>query len=290
MAQRKNPLKTNVMSSSNPSSTAAFVTFNPENPAEAANAIENSQALDFYQAVSSGRSRDAFEDVSTNISVRNEFTRQDYDAYRSSEASPAKSKAIMLACDNSYKKVGIVRNVIDLMSDFGSQGVRLVHENKKIQRFAQRWFTHRIDGEKVTERFLNYLYRIGTVIAQRQMCKITLSEARRLSIANEYLEPTHTPKKDLKPRKRVIPCAYSFLNPLSLEVAGGELSQFAGEQAFGLKITGSLITFGIPLRVVNTPIVTRMKIKVTMKKVGVHAIVKEIFIMETLTTGQGQTL
>lgn len=242
MAQRKNPLKTNVMSSSNPSSTAAFVTFNPENPTEAANAIENSQALNFYQAVSSGRSRDAFEDVSTNISVRNEFTRQDYDAYRSSEASPAKSKAIMLACDSSYKKVGIVRNVIDLMSDFGSQGVKLVHENKKIQRFAQRWFTHRVDGEKVTERFLNYLYRIGTVVAQRQMCKITLSEARRLSIANEYLEPTHTPKKDLKPRKRVIPCAYSFLNPLSLEVAGGELSQFAGEQAFGLKITGSLRT------------------------------------------------
>ena len=146
MAQRKTPLKTNLLSSSNSSSTAAFVTFDPQKPEEAANAIENSQALNYYQAVAYGTSRDRFEDISTNISVRNEFTRDDYDAYRAAEARPTKSKAIMSSCDRSYKKVGIVRNVIDLMSDFGSQGVRLVHDNKKIQRFAQRWFTHKVDG------------------------------------------------------------------------------------------------------------------------------------------------
>tara|TARA_Y100001963_G_scaffold44919_1_gene63147 strand:+ start:9930 stop:12128 length:2199 start_codon:yes stop_codon:yes gene_type:complete len=242
MAQRKTPLKTNLLSSSNSSSTAAFVTFDPQKPEEAANAIENSQALNYYQAVAYGTSRDRFEDISTNISVRNEFTRDDYDAYRAAEARPTKSKAIMSSCDRSYKKVGIVRNVIDLMSDFGSQGVRLVHDNKKIQRFAQRWFTHKVDGEKTTERFLNYLYRIGTVVCQRQMCKISMKEERALSIASnvEYLEPTHEPKLEPKVRKRVIPCGYSFLNPMTLEVAGGELAQFAGEQAFGLKITGAL--------------------------------------------------
>tara|TARA_E500000331_G_scaffold324950_1_gene341700 strand:+ start:9515 stop:11713 length:2199 start_codon:yes stop_codon:yes gene_type:complete len=244
MAQRKDPLKTNVLSSNNSSNTAAFVTFDPQKPEEAANAIENSKALNYYQAVAYGTSRDRFEDVSTNISVRNEFSRNDYDAYRASEARPIKSKAIMSSCDRSYKKVGIVRNVIDLMSDFGSQGVRLVHDNKKIQRFSQRWFTHKVDGEKTTERFLNYLYRIGTVVCQRQMCKISMKEERALSIASnsDYLEPTHEPKVGLKVRKRVIPCGYSFLNPMTLEVAGGELAQFAGEQAFGLKITGGLRT------------------------------------------------
>ena len=54
-----------------------------------------------------------------------------------------------------------------------------------------------------------------------------------------------------------------------------------------LKITECLITFG---EVIVPTIVTRMKIKVTKKKVGVHATVEEIFIMETLPTGQGQTL
>jgi len=242
MAQRKDPIKTNKISESNLSSGAAFITFNPDNPEEAANAIKNSNALNQYQAVAYGGSRDQYADVSTNISVRNEFSRSDYDAYRSSEASPAETKVIMSSCNRAYKKVGIVRNVIDLMSDFGSQGVKLVHENKKIQRFAQRWFTHKVSGESTTERFLNYLYRLGTVVAQRQMCKIPLSEERRLSLAGEsiILEPTHESNPEIKTKKRVIPCGYSFLNPMSLESAGGELAQFAGKQVFGLKITSSL--------------------------------------------------
>jgi len=241
MAQRKNPLKTNVMSQGQ---GAAFVTFNPEHPEEAANAIKESKALNYYQAVAYGSSRDRFEDIGNNISVRNEFTREDYDSYRSSEARPIKSKAIMSACDRSYKKVGIVRNVIDLMSDFGSQGIKLVHENKRTQRFCEKWFNTKVNGPQVTERFLNYLYRIGTVVSQRQMCKISMSEERMLAIAGNdiLLDETHKTKPKLKTKKRVIPCGYTFLNPLTLEVAGGELAQFAGEYAYGLKITGSLKT------------------------------------------------
>ena len=245
MAQRKreDPIKTNLITNGN-SATSAFVTFNPDNPEEAANAIQNSNALGQYQAVAYGigdGGRTRYEDISTNISVRNSFTRNDYETYRSAEARPTKQKAIIFACDKAYKKVGIVRNVIDLMSDFGSQGVKVVHENKRTQKFAQRWFSHKINGEQVTERFLNYLYRLGTVVTQRHMCKISMSEQRRLSIAQDnILEPTHEPTKELKPRKKVIPSGYTFLNPMTLEVAGGELAQFAGDVSFGLKITGSL--------------------------------------------------
>ena len=247
MVQRKKPLKTNVIGSS---PNIAFVTFDPEKPEEAANALKNSKALEGYQAVShhsaraASSARDRFEDISTNISVRNEFTREDYDSYRSSEARPLQAQRTMSYCDKAYKKVGIVRNVIDLMSDFGSQGVTVVHSNKKIQRFAQRWFSHKISGENITERFLNYLYRLGTVVCQRQMCKISISEERRMAIAQEanILEPTHETKEVLKTKKRVIPCGYNFLNPLTLELVGGELAQFAGDYAVGLKITGSLRT------------------------------------------------
>jgi len=238
MAQRKDPIKTNKIPESN--NGVAFVTFDPNNPEEAANAMHNARALDLYQAVGNSGGRDRFEDISKNISVRNEFSRSDYDAYRDSEARPARAKAVMGACNTAYKKVGIVRNVIDLMADFGCQGVRVSHENKRIQRFAQRWFNHKVDGVRVTERFLNYLYRIGTVVSQRQMAKMSITEERRLAMADVVLEPTHEPKEQLKPRKRVIPCGYSFLNPLTLEIAGGELAQFAGTQAFGLKITGRL--------------------------------------------------
>jgi len=242
MAKRKDPLKTNVMSENK---EVAFVTFNPEKPEEAANAIENSKALNMYQAVAYGGGRDRYQDIDTNISVRNEFTRQDYDAFRPGESSPTKSKAIMSACNKAYKKVGIVRNVIDLMSDFGSQGVRLTHSNKRIERFSQKWFTHTVSGEGATERFLNYLYRLGTVVCQRHTSKISLTEERRMSIAGKddfVLEPTHEPKEQLKTKKRLIPYGYNFLNPVTVELVGGELAQFAGENAVGLKISSSLRT------------------------------------------------
>ena len=246
MAQRKNSIK-----NAGKPTNLAFVTFDPTKPEEAANALENSKALDGYQAVAyyggdgGGGFRDKYEDISTNISVRNEFTRRDYDAFRPNESRAIKAQDIMRSCDAAYKKVGIVRNVIDLMSDFGSQGVRLVHPNKRVQRFAQRWFSHKIHGENITERFLNYLYRIGSVVAQRQMAKISMKEERLMSIAGEdpsVLEPTHYIKDPLKTKKRVIPCGYTFLNPLTVEIVGGELAQFAGEQSFGLKISGNLRT------------------------------------------------
>ena len=247
MAKRKDPIKTNRLS--DPDKGVAFVTFNPDKPQEAANALANSNALDQYQAVAyygagpGGGFRDRFEDISTNISVRNEFSRNDYDAFRTGEARPIKSQHIIHACDVAYKKVGIVRNVIDLMSDFGSQGVKLVHENKRIQRFSQKWFDQTIGGQQVTERFLNYLYRLGTVVTQRHMSKISLSEERGMAIAGkDVLEPTHKPKEPLKTKKRVIPSDYTFLNPLTLEVVGGELAQFAGEVSVGLKISGNLRT------------------------------------------------
>ena len=77
MAQRKkDPIKTNVIVDQENSN--ALVTFNPNNPDEAANAIKNSNALNQYQAVAYGGNdggRTRYEDISTNISVRNEFNR-----------------------------------------------------------------------------------------------------------------------------------------------------------------------------------------------------------------------
>ena len=105
MVKRKDPIKTNRLS--DPDRGVAFVTFNPDRPQEAANALESSKALDAYQAVSyygggpGGGSRDSYEDVSTNISVRNEFSRSDYDAFRTGESRPIKSQHIIHACDVS---------------------------------------------------------------------------------------------------------------------------------------------------------------------------------------------
>ena len=37
---------------------------------------------------------------------------------------------------DAYDKVGIIRNIIDLMGDFGCQGINIVHENKSVEKFS----------------------------------------------------------------------------------------------------------------------------------------------------------
>ena len=96
-----------------------------------------SEGIDLYEGIqrTAAFSYRSFLDIETNRSVRTGMGRQDYDRFRSDEAVPKKQKDIMRMCMDAYSKVGIIRNVIDLMGDFSSQGVTVVHPNKKIEAF-----------------------------------------------------------------------------------------------------------------------------------------------------------
>jgi hypothetical protein len=48
---------------------------------------------------------------------------------------------------DSYDKVGIIRNVVDLMGDFGSQGISLVHPDRTAEKFFQQWFK-KVNGKE----------------------------------------------------------------------------------------------------------------------------------------------
>ena len=96
--------------------------------------VETSDNIDHYDGIQKtvGYRRRSFLDLETNRSVRVGFTREDYNRFRSEEAVPYKQKEAIQMCMAAYDKVGIIRNVIDLMSDFASQGINLVHPNKRI--------------------------------------------------------------------------------------------------------------------------------------------------------------
>jgi hypothetical protein len=112
----------------------------------------------------------------------------------------------------AYDKVGIVRNVIDLMGDFGSQGITIIHPNKAIERFYRKWFDQ-VKGVERSERFLNYLYRAGNVIVRRSTAKInSQKEAELKKAAAADISP-----EEVKIKKREIPWKYEFLNPLAVD-------------------------------------------------------------------------
>lgn len=159
--------------------------------------------------------------IEPNRSVRPSFTKQDYTSFRESEAVPSKQKAIIKMCMEAYDNVGIIRNIIDLMSDFACQGMTIVHKNKTEEKFYRKWFEE-INGQERSERFLNYLYRTANVIVRRKMAKISPKQVKNLKSTAVDGKPFSEPPA----KKSEIPWSYEFLNPLVVDYKKTEGGKF----------------------------------------------------------------
>lgn len=163
-----------------------------------------------------------FIDIEPNRSVRPGFNASDYYAFRPGESVPNQQRRIIKMCMDAYDKVGIIRNVIDLMGDFGSQGIQIVHRDQSVEKFYQQWFNY-VNGKERSERFLNNLYKTGNVIIYRSYANITQqlqSYMKALSNDIRVEVPSMT--------KNVIPWRYNFFNPLTIKNKDGNLSLFMG--------------------------------------------------------------
>ena len=153
-----------------------------------------------------------FIDVEPSRSVRPSFNKSDYYSFRSTEIVPSQQKKIMKQSMDAYDRVGIVRNVIDLMGDFACQGITLVHENKTIEKFYRKWFSE-VNGIERSERFCNYLFRHGNPIVRRSTAKISAKKEKELrASAAEDIYP-----EEVEVKKREIPWRYEFLNPIACD-------------------------------------------------------------------------
>lgn len=171
-----------------------------------------------------------FPDVATNIDIKSEYNRSDYDYYRPSSRIPDDPIEIMKLCTKAYKKIGIVRNVIDLMSEFACKGIKLQHPVPAIQRFFEKWF-EKVAGKNRSERFLNLLYREGNVIVKRTNGRIknnTTKEWKKVRALEEMIT------------KNEIPLKYDFISPTVIEVVGGDLAAFTGRPYYRLKLPGKV--------------------------------------------------
>ena len=159
------------------------------------------------------------------------LTKDDYYAFRPQEAPPNEIKMILQRAEKVYQRVGLVKNVIDLMGDFASQGIRLVHRNKRIERFYRRWFK-KINGKDRSERFLNNLYKSGNVVIDRRTAKITLKVAEKLYTALGTADLQISDLPEIEVDKREIPWKYTFIDPVCVEVSAGALSSFLTNKTY----------------------------------------------------------
>ena len=251
MPRKKYPKSEAIETASNTMPDNAYVTWDDNNLDSKKEALtEASKGLEEFGIVTNkataatSRFRN-FMNLDGQTSGRPGLTRSDYDYFRPDEAVPTEIKAIFAMADQIYNRVGLVKNVIDLMGDFASQGIRLVHPNKRIERFYRNWFD-KVKGEERSERFLNNLYRVGNVVINRQTAKISVKVADNLykSVASPDLIVN---SDEIKIEKREIPWKYTFIDPRVVDVVGASLSSFVGDKTYMITIPASL------RKIINAP-------------------------------------
>ncbi len=222
----------------------AYVTWDDNNLDSKKQALkESSESLAEYTGVqktsASSRYRGTFINLSPYVSGKPGLTRSDYDYFRPDEAVPTHVKEIIKRAEDIYQRVGLVKNVIDLMGDFACQGIKLIHKNKRIERFYRHWFK-KINGKDRSERFLNNLYKTGNIVIHRQTGKLSLKVADKLyqSVASPDLQITDLDSIQLE--KREIPWKYTFIDPFLVNTAGGSLSSFVQDKKYELVLPPSL--------------------------------------------------
>ena len=229
----------------------AYITWQDSNLEDKRQALnEASKGLEEFGLVdktvaNGGRYRLSFKDLDGPTSGRPGLTRTDYDYFRPDEAVASSIKGIFYQADLIYNRVGLVKNVIDLMGDFASQGIRLTHKNPRIQRFYRNWFA-KVNGVERSERFLNNLYRIGNVVINRQTAKISIKVADNLfkSVGSPDLIINND---EYKIEKREIPWKYTFIDPLCVDVVGGSLSSFVQDKIYSIILPATL------RKIINNP-------------------------------------
>lgn len=167
-----------------------------------------------------------FSGYNGHISVRSETTREDYDAFRPSERVPTDPHDAMDMCMTAYNKVGIVYHTINLLADFVTAGIRLEHKTPSKQRLFRKWWK-KVKGDFVSERLINYTLRCGNAIGHRTYSKVPVSVVKEFSSKSNVYPETVI---------RRIPTDYTFINPLSVNVIGKELSTFVKNPVYVLEI------------------------------------------------------
>uniref|UniRef100_A0A6M3L9Q1 Uncharacterized protein n=1 Tax=viral metagenome TaxID=1070528 RepID=A0A6M3L9Q1_9ZZZZ len=179
-----------------------------------------------------------FLDWESNVSVKSAYHRGDYEHFRAAEQIPRKMEEIIQVCDKAYRHIGIIRNVIDLMSEFAAKGVRLQHTNSSIENFYEVWFD-KISGRQVAEKFLNLIYRLGNLVSHRKYYTISKKELIKWKQGKgkkSVVQNDDITLEEIITQQRQIPLEYSFLPVDSLQVVGGSLAAFTNKYEYELKI------------------------------------------------------
>jgi len=167
--------------------------------------------------------------------TRDEYSKSNYDSARPNERVPTDFLNSLIFCNDSYYNVAIVRNVIDIMSDFCIKGIDWSHANRATQAFYREWF-RTVDGIDVSERFCNYLIRLGNVAIAPEKSKIPEG------IASNWKKTRGDTFKDIKVNNLEIPSSYNFIDITALQPVIDQNTVGLKNRTYRIASSGGLIS------------------------------------------------
>ncbi len=184
--------------------------------------------------------------IASDVNLRSGSNRHDYYGQRPDDKLPVEHSDIILACQSIYRKIGMVRNIIDLMTDFAAEGLELQHTTKSQEKFFREW-ARRVDLQGRAHDFMKLLMRDANVIVRRKSALITVPVKKEMTKGKvgsfELIDETKVsdPPEKIKVKKKntirnEIPWRYTFLSPVIIEKIGGEVGRFFGSDALGMRI------------------------------------------------------
>ena len=202
---------------------------------------ENGHALDSYSYATQKVSGSHFFSTGIDdISVRDDFGRSDYEDTRPKERLPKTFSDTVHACRRSYTYVNIVRQVIDLMTDFAVEDMKFVHPDKSTKALIDVW-AEKVGIREAADEFVRHLLVDGNVVAKRTTAKLAKPTQKQWMKKLRAEPDIDRITKDKEPNKREIPWKYNFLNVASLEWRGGELAKLTGDRQLSFTLSKQLI-------------------------------------------------
>lgn len=181
-----------------------------------------------------------------NVQTRPGYSKEDFYLARDEERLPTDHRDIIKTCQSLYKRIGLIRNLIDLMADFASEGIEIQHPNKAQEKFYQAWAS-KVDLAGRCHDFMKLLLRDGNVIVYKKLAKLTKPVMREMikSISQNRNLAQEDVIKLLKEKDNIfkfnIPWKYTFLSPTIAKKLGGDLEKFYGTSRIGIEIDNKLL-------------------------------------------------
>ncbi len=211
----------------------AYISFNQENKENVLS--QHSKAVALYDGV-------LHKSIATYTpDTRTPFSRYDYARQRPADQIPTKFRDVIHTCRNAYLRVGVVRNVIDLMTDFACEDLKIVHPDKKVEALFKVWMS-KIGLNEVINQFARHLLVDGNVAILRSTAQLTRpveTQWTEKTMGDDSPEKLYTEHQDFA--KREIPWRYTFLNVAALDWLGDETNQAQGGKTLIFRPSATLL-------------------------------------------------